>query len=263
MRRYKYALDYDDPILAELYDQQEDYLDDVQLLLELVGGSAHLKILEPFSGTGRVLIPLTLAGHRVTGIEIAPSMGERARSKSKDLSIPVGASISILIGDALQLGWGEGLDLVILGSNCLYELSTVDQQIQCIEKAALALRQGGRVFVDNNNYRGDWGRDPFPQERVVLEGTAADGSQGQLVLRSLGFDEETQTLTMQRQWSRRALDSPEYVDEYSCCRRPVSGKEVRSWLEQYDFHIERSFGNRAKEPFSVSSDRAIFWARRR
>jgi SAM-dependent methyltransferase len=262
-RQYPYALDYDDPVLAELYDQQEDYRDDVDLLFELLGDRRRLQVLEPFSGTGRILIPLVLAGHHVTGIDIAPSMVERARRKLGQLDAPVSETAELLIGDALITDWGRDLDLVILGSNCLYELSSRDQQKLCVRKASEALRSGGHAFVDVDNYRGDWGHDTFPQDRIVFEGTTTCGAYGRLLLRSLGFDEESQILRMKRIWSRKEPESVELTEEYLCRKRPVSGVEVRSWLEAGDFQIVQSFGNRKGEPFSEQSERAIFWARRR
>jgi SAM-dependent methyltransferase len=263
MRQYTYALDYDDPVLAELYDQQENYADDLHLLLDLLGDEKCLEILEPFSGTGRLLIPLALGGHRVKGIEIAASMAERAQEKLKHLTPPAGATISMTIGDALTLEWGEDFDVIVLGSNCLYELGSAEQQELCIQKASKALRSGGHLFVDNDNYQGDWGRGPFPEERIVLKGMTTGGIYGQLLLRTLSFDEEAQVLSMERVWLRRGPGSSEETDDYRCSKRPVSGEEVQAWIEKGNYCIECSFGNRAKGALSRQSERAIFWARRR
>ena len=74
MREYRYSGDYNDPLLAELYDLSETYTDDIRLLRSLIGDTGPLKILECFSGTGRILIPLVQDGHAVTGIEISEAM---------------------------------------------------------------------------------------------------------------------------------------------------------------------------------------------
>ena len=72
----------DDPYapLAELYDlDHAGYADDIELYLrlaEVVGDP----ILELGSGTGRVLVPLVAAGHRVTGLDRSPAMLDRARA---------------------------------------------------------------------------------------------------------------------------------------------------------------------------------------
>jgi len=52
-----------EPHIAEIYDQVETYTDDLYLIRRLIGGRVPLRILEPFCGTGRILIPLALDGH--------------------------------------------------------------------------------------------------------------------------------------------------------------------------------------------------------
>ena len=47
-----------DAHVAEIYDQLETKTADVDLIRRLVGPGNRLRILEPFCGTGRVLIPL-------------------------------------------------------------------------------------------------------------------------------------------------------------------------------------------------------------
>ena len=81
MNPYKYSSNYDDPLLAELYDQSETYTDDVDLIRRLIGNRGPFNILECFSGTGRLLVPLAYDGHKMTGIDIAASMSKRAFEK--------------------------------------------------------------------------------------------------------------------------------------------------------------------------------------
>ncbi len=50
---YPYSNDYDDPLLAELYDRLVTETDDVALLRRLVGDYGPLNVLEAVSGTGR------------------------------------------------------------------------------------------------------------------------------------------------------------------------------------------------------------------
>ena len=54
--------------IAEIYDQIEMHTDDVTLLRKLIGGRGALRILEPFCGSGRILIPLALDGHHLVGL---------------------------------------------------------------------------------------------------------------------------------------------------------------------------------------------------
>ncbi len=43
---------------------------------------------------------------------------------------------------------------------------------------------------------------------------------------------------------------------------PASAVEVQAWLEAHGFRVERLFGDRAGNPYTDASGRAIFWARR-
>jgi len=102
MEECKYSASYDDPLLAELYDQTETYTDDVELIRRLIGDSGPLNILECFSGTGRILIPLAQDGHRVTGIEIAPAMNARAVEKISRLPSDVQDKVTLKVQDVLD-----------------------------------------------------------------------------------------------------------------------------------------------------------------
>ena len=48
---------------AEIHDQAETYVDDVELIRRLIGDRGRLRMLEPFGGTRRIMVPLTYDGH--------------------------------------------------------------------------------------------------------------------------------------------------------------------------------------------------------
>ena len=66
--------------IAEIYDQSENYSDDIELIQSLIESRAPLRILEPFCGSGRILIPLARAGHTLVGLDQAAGMLARRRS---------------------------------------------------------------------------------------------------------------------------------------------------------------------------------------
>ncbi len=50
--------------------------------------------------------------------------------------------------------------------------------------------------------------------------------------------------------------------EYTQRKHPASTLEVESWLTAHGYVVEELYGDRAGTPYSESSERAIFWARR-
>lgn len=74
-----------EPHIAEIYDQSQTYTDDVDFIRSLMRGRGALRILEPFCGTGRILIPLALDGHALVGVDQAVGMLDRARAKVEQL----------------------------------------------------------------------------------------------------------------------------------------------------------------------------------
>ncbi|MBU0493990.1 MAG: class I SAM-dependent methyltransferase [Chloroflexi bacterium] len=266
MEEYPYSGSYDDPLLAELYDREETYTDDVALirkLIALIGDAGSLNtIVEPFSGTGRILVPLAQDGHHVTGIEMAPAMNARAAAKVAALGDEVQARVALKTQDVLDGDWGAGYDLVILGGNAFYELPSAEAQERCIRLAHEALAPGGHLFVDNNDYKGDWGRLAFGKEHVVLEGTGADGTYGRYALTSLRFDEDFGVLHLKRTWLTRTPAGVEQTIEYVGRKHPVSAGEVEGWLRAHGFSVVQMFGDRQGNPYTPPSERAIFWARK-
>lgn len=262
MDEYKYSGDYDDPLLAELYDQAETYQEDVFLLRKLIGKAGSLRILECFSGTGRMLLPLAQDGHTVTGIEIASAMHARAKRKLDQLGKAVRTRVELKVKDVLDGDWGDEYDLVILGANAFYELPSATAQEQCIGFAADALKPHGLLFVDNNDYKGDWGKGPFGMDRVIFEGTGDDGSFGRFVMKSSSYDETEGVLYLERTWTKRDPDGRETRQRYLGRKHPVSAQEVKAWLIAHGFDILALLGSRHGDPYTPKSDRAIFWARR-
>ena len=192
-----------DSHIAEIYDQSEMYLDDLDLLLSFIdsvnlgalGSSAAQSIqihgiLEPFCGTGRILIPLAQAGYTLVGLDQAAGMLDRARQKLSLLSAEVQSRASLFQADVITDEWPSGFDLVVLGGNCLYELATPEEQEGVIRSAAASLKPGGYVYVDNDHMEGDLA--PSWQHLGVKPGfptgTCADGTRVESTTETIWFD---------------------------------------------------------------------------
>jgi SAM-dependent methyltransferase len=179
-----------EPHIAEIYDQIETYTDDVELIRRLMGRRGPLRILEPFCGTGRILIPLALDGHELVGLDQAQGMLAQARAKIVLLPAEVQARITLAEADVTSAEWPQGFDLVILGGNCFYELATPQEQEQCLVSAAASLHPGGYVYVDNNHMEGDLDESwqQTGRGRAFPTGTCADGTRVESTTETIWYD---------------------------------------------------------------------------
>lgn len=251
--------------VAELYDQIENSLDDVLLIQKLTDGSGPLRILEPFCGTGRILIPLVLSGHEIVGLDHSRGMLDRARSKVEQLSVEARQRVTLIETDVTTEAWPQEFDLVVLGGNCFYELASPDEQEGCIASSAEALRPGGFLYVDNDHMEGDldaaWKqkgvRNAFPS------GVCSDGTRVSSSIETIWYDAAARLVRFCRRTELVLPDGETLEREYVQQKHPVSTGEVESWLIAQGFVVEQRYGDRDGTPYSSASDRAIFWARKR
>jgi len=140
-----------DSHIAEIYDTSwETDGDDAEYLCERLRECGAQRIVEPFCGTGRILIPLAEDGYELVGMDQAKGMLDRARLKIAQLPAEVQQRIALIEADVTSGPWPTGFAAVILGCNCFYELATPEEQEGCIISAARALRPGGCVFIDHD-----------------------------------------------------------------------------------------------------------------
>ena len=253
-----------EPHLAEIYDQQVNDTDDVKLIRRLIGGRGPWRILEPFCGTGRICIPLAGDGHAIVGLDQSKALLARARAKVTELRDQVQQRVVLSRADVTEDTWPAGFELVILGANCFYELATPREQEGCIASAAAALCPGGYVYVDNNHEEGDlddsW-QTPGPRQSFPT-GTCADGTRLESTIETVWFDAGRRLVRFRRCTKAILPDGRITESEYLQQKHPCSTVEVRGWLEWHGFVIEHLFGERAGAPYTDSSGRAIFWARK-
>ena len=94
----------------------------VDRLQQLANGGAALEFA---IGTGRVAIPLSERGVKVSGIDIAPAMVTQLRSKVDAATIPV------VVGDMTRAQVPGDYALVYLVFNGISNLLTQAEQVEC------------------------------------------------------------------------------------------------------------------------------------
>ena len=253
-----------DAHVAEIYDQFETGREDLDFLRNLIGNSGTLKILEPFCGTGRVLIPLALDGHIVHGMDQSGGMLGRARQKIQTLPLDAQGRIHLDRVEVSSREWPRDFDLVVLGRNCFYELATPDEQETCIVRAFQSVRSGGYLFIDNDHMEG--GLAGSWQNLGVVEpslsGRCADGTTVESTRETVWFDAYHRLARFRRCTKVRFPDGEVLEQEYIQQKHPVSKGEVQGWIDRQGFIVEALYGNYEGVPYTDAAPRAIFWARK-
>ena len=111
----------------------------VEFLAELAGDGAALEL---GIGTGRVAVPLSERGVRVSGIDLSEAMVARLREK------PGAESIEVAIGDFATTRVDGVFSLVYLVFNTIGNLTTADAQVACFQNAAAHLEPGGSFVIE-------------------------------------------------------------------------------------------------------------------
>lgn len=254
-----------EPHIAEIYDQTDVYIDDVELIRKLIGSRGPHRILEPFCGTGRILIPLALDGHVLVGLDQAKFMLDHARMKINQFPEQVQSRISLHEADVVADEWPTGFEVVVLGGNCLYELATPEDQEKCIACAAESLRSDGHVYVDNNHMEGEldisWQRPGVKQGFPT--GLCSDGTRIESTVETIWFDVASRLARYRRRTVITSLDGNIKTEEYLVQCHPPSKGEMQTWLEKNGFIVKHVYGDRAGNPYNEDSPRAIFWAEKK
>ncbi|NGN66569.1 class I SAM-dependent methyltransferase [Streptomyces sp. A7024] len=98
--------------------------------------------LEFAVGTGRVALPLSARGIRVSGIEMSEPMANELRKK------PGAEAVDVTMGDMATTRVPGEFALVYLVYNTISNLLTQDEQVACFRNAARHLRPGGRFVIE-------------------------------------------------------------------------------------------------------------------
>lgn len=138
-----------EPFVAEYYD----YLPvtsgrcDLDLYLDY----ARLQgdpVLELGCGTGRVLLPLVRAGHRITGLDLSEAMLARCRAKLGSEPPEIRERVQLVRGNMAQFDLGRAFRLVIIPFRAFQHLLTLSEQLACLRCAHRHLETSGRLVVD-------------------------------------------------------------------------------------------------------------------
>jgi SAM-dependent methyltransferase len=251
--------------LARLYDLDlADDPGDLDLYLALAdraGGGAHgggTAILEIAVGTGRLAVPLALAGHRVTGVDRDPAMLDRARARSAREKVAPD-SLDLVEADmvGLRLGAGAAFRLAALALNSLMMLGTRTAQQAAIRALADHLEPGGLAVVDV------WLPDADDlaryDGRIILEWPRRDPETGHVVTKtgSAQYDSTSGAVTLTTIFEEGSQGAPAARWVRTERLRLVSADELAGFAEAAGLRVEMVAGGYDLEPLGPGGDRAV------
>jgi SAM-dependent methyltransferase len=247
--------------LARLYDiDAAEDPGDLDLYLALAGRTGG-PILELAVGSGRLAVPLALAGHHVTGVDRDPAMLERARAAAgraraaRDRLVLVEADIV-----ELRLPDAGTFRLGFVALNSFLLLATRGAQREALETLHRHLSPGGVAVVDV------WQPDAEDlarfDGRLILEyaGRPSDGGRVVTKMGSAIHDPSTQTVTLTAIYDEGRPGQPAARWVRTDRLRLVSADELRAMAEDVGFEVETVAGGYGLEPAGPAGERAILVA---
>ena len=179
--------------MAEVYD--EWYGADGGIALTQIGSPGEVAdrvntlagpagtVLELGVGTGRLALPLADRGLAVTGLDASPSMLDRLMAK------PGADRLTLVAGDmADPTIAGTGFDVVLVGFNTFFNLTTEAAQEACLHGVAETLAPEGRFVLEA------FVPDPETHDGVSVRDVSID----RVMLDVVATDRAAQTITGQR-----------------------------------------------------------------
>ena len=132
--------------IASIYDPwSRSVTEDVDFYVEraLAAGGP---VVELAVGTGRIAIPVAVAGIDVIGVDSSPAMLEVARAAAKEAG--VSDRIDLRLGDLREPPVSERVPLVICPFRSLLHMKTEDEKLRALRAARKLLEPGGTFVFD-------------------------------------------------------------------------------------------------------------------
>ena len=242
--------------IVDVYDlEHAEYEEDLDLYLNLALITGD-PVLELGCGSGRVLVPLAEAGHRVTGIDPSGPMLHRASHYAREAGVV--DLITLHKGSMTAAGDAAGgpFGIAIVALNGLMHLTTAAEQRAALTSIRRSLDPRGQLVLDLLNptpdalraldqsviHEGAW---------VLDDGTRIDKQAARRVLPAL------QRIDTDLWYDRITPDGTLRRIATSYPMRYVHRAELELMLELAGFAEWQIYGSYELDPFEDSSERLI------
>ncbi len=245
--------------IVDFYDlEHAGYEEDLDLYLNLALVTGD-PVLELGCGSGRLLVPLAEAGHRVTGIDRSVPMLDRTRHYASEAG--VADLVTLHEGSMTEADQAAGgpFGIAIVALNGLMHLTTVTEQRAALTSIRHALDPRGQLVLDLLNptpdalraldqsviHEGTWTLD---------DGTRVDKLAARRILPAL------QRIETDLWYDRTAPDGTLRRVATAYPMRYVHRAELELMLEVAGFAEWQVYGSYELDPFDDASERLIVTA---
>jgi len=200
-------------------------------------------------------------GKRVTGLDIAEKMLERAALKRSALYTEERERVHLVQGDMAKFDLGEKFKLIIIPFRPFQHLLEVREQMNCLECVRKHLAPGGRLILDVFQTDAERIHDPVHmRENPVTEYKTSDGRQVRISERVAGFHRAAQVNDVEMIYSITHLDGRQERLVFAWPLRYFFRYEVEHLLARCGFRIMAEYGNFDHTPIHDDSPEMIFVA---
>jgi SAM-dependent methyltransferase len=256
---------YEDAFVAEYYDATWIVRERADLEFYVGCAAAYgSPALELGCGTGRILLRVAEAGHRVCGLDLSPYMLARCREKLSHLPAEVQQRVRLVAGDMTSFDLNESFSLILIPFRPFQHLLAVEDQLACLANAKRHLAPGGRLVFDLFQTDARRMHDPFFLAERPLPGEVAlpDGRVVRVGERTIAFHRAIQCNDVELIYyvthpggRVERLANPFRI-------RYFFHYEVEHLLARAGFRVSELFGDFTRAPLRDDSPDMIFVAER-
>ena len=252
-------------LYAQLYDARvKDWPGELDFYRDFLTRHPESRqgVLEIACGTGRVTLPLSKAGYKLTGLDISAELLDIARKKNVGL-----ADLDWFRDDMRTFDLHRKFGVVISPGHSFQFMLTPDEQVQCLQQVKRHLLPGGWLILHLDHQDVRWLSSLLEQKDPVYNpGTITEHPQTHKSYRYSNYwtyEPSTQSATSHGIWEELAGDgsvsgtwSMESTRMHCAFR-----SEMEHLLRRCGFSVEALYGDFFRNPLADLSENMIWVAR--
>ncbi len=245
-------------VSAKYYDiWHEDFTDDIQFYLKLAQRTGG-PVLEPMSGTGRVLIPFARGGYEITGVDRSPSMLDVCTTKLGFETREVQERIDLIQDDIRTFKTPKRFRLAIIPFNSFLHMTEVEDQELALRNIADHLLDGATFSFSCFNPKLD-----RPESLMRHRGTKLS-PQGEIIswFEAQIFDFPSQKTTVHYFYDISRQDKQVRRVTTRFTLRYLFHSEAIGLLNRCGFEVVEVYGDYNMAPFKNTSEQMVFVCRK-